>query len=123
MHISQDAGVEQAMADLTLGGCYPAPLKMTNDDNAHFLETEVIPTIGNIQFKHWNKNVGKPSQEYFKGKHAYSIGKPIHKVGAIIGTFKRVLNNSSTPELFYTAMDEKYAELRSLKYSHRLLSN
>ena len=67
--------------------------------------------------------MGKPTQEYFKGKHAYNIGKPIHKVGAIIGTFKRVLNNSSTPELFSTAMDEKYAELKSLKYSHRLLSN
>ena len=96
--------------------------KMTNDDDSHFLETEIIPTIGNIQFKHWNKNVGD-IQEYYKGKHFYSIGPMVHKIGAIIGTFIRIDRNSSNMGLFEKAMQEKARELLSLKYPKTLLLN
>ena len=38
--------------------CYPAPLKLTNEDNDHFLECEVIDKDGLVHFKHGNKNKG-----------------------------------------------------------------
>ena len=124
MHTQNDKNAEQAMADLISGGCYPAPLKMTNDDNAHLLETEVIPTIGNVQFKHWNKNLGSV-QEYYKGRHYHSIdiGPITHKVGAIIGTFTRIDRNCSNMKLFDKAIQEKVQELLSLKYPKKLLLN
>ena len=95
---------------------------MTNDDDKHYLETEIIPTTGNVQFKHWNKNLGK-TQEYYKGKHFYSIGPMTHKIGAIIGTFIRIDRNCSNPKLFEEALQEKVRELLGLKYPKKLISN
>ena len=101
---------------------YPAPLTLTNDDDAHFLETVIIPTIGNIEFKHWNKNLGG-KQEYYKGKHYHSIGQMTHKIGAIQGTFIRIDRNCSNANVFNEAIQEKVTELLGLGYPKKLLQN
>ena len=38
--------------------CYPKELELTEDDNTHFLECEIIPNGTRIESKHWNKNAG-----------------------------------------------------------------
>ena len=121
-HSKFDAGAQDAMTDLVSGGCYPAPLTLTNDDDAHFLETVIIPTIGNIEFKHWNKNLGG-KQEYYKGKHYHSIGQMTHKIGAIQGTFIRIDRNCSNANVFNEAIQEKVTELLGLGYPKKLLQN
>mgnify|MGYP001363374960 CR=1 FL=1 len=121
-HSKFDAGAQDAMTDLVSGGCYPAPLTLTNDDDAHFLETVIIPTIGNIEFKHWNKNLGG-KQEYYKGKHYHSIGQMTHKIGAIQGTFIRIDRNCSNAKVFNEAIQEKVTELLGLGYPKKLLQN
>ena len=97
---------------------------MLSDDNNHFLETEAkVNALGQITFKHWNKNKGN-EQEFYKGKHYNSIGPIQHKIGAVIGTFKRIDRNCSNIKLFQDAIEEKAQELiLHLGYPKKLILN
>ena len=76
-----------------------------------------------ITFKHWNKNKGN-EQEFYKGKHYNSIGPIQHKIGAVIGTFKRIDRNCSNIKLFQEAIEEKAQELiLHLGYPKKLILN
>ena len=55
------------------GECYPG-LNLTNEDNDHYLESEIIQLEGKVHFKHWNKNKKLTQQLYYKGKDFYSVG-------------------------------------------------
>ena len=104
------------------GGCYPQPLKLTNDDDSHYLEVEVVRDnpvdSGNtlpIQFVHWNKNKGLQKQKYYKGKSWHSIDSINTKRGALIGTYTRIDRNTSNKTLYQEALEEKKKELENMK--------
>ena len=120
-----DKGYEhwEALASDYKNNCYPKELELTEDDNSHFLECEIIPNKGRIESKHWNKNAGLSKQIYYKGKHANSIGSIDSKIGAIMGTFLRIKRNCTTNDLFKIALNEKIQELRMIGYSGTTLKN
>ena len=100
-----------------LGGCYPKPLSLSEDDGAHYLECTIHNKGEDLLLQHWNKNEGNESkQRYYKGVHAHSFSETKYKVGALIGTFVRMGRNSSTNELLQTSLKEKCRELKFLQY-------
>ena len=107
------------------GGCYPTPLSLTNDDNTHYLECEVIQGEGDIPilFKHWNKNKGLHKQIFYKGKNWHSTDNIKTKRGAIVGTYIRIDRNTSTKELYNQAVLEKKQELLTLGYPINFINN
>ena len=115
-----DAMIENYTKSFEEGGCYPKPLKLTNDDNSHFLECEVLTNNNNdmlqINFKHWNKNRGLDKQLFYKGKSWHSSDSLHTKRGALIGTYIRMDRNTSDLELYKQAKTEKRLELLTLGY-------
>ena len=83
-----------------VGGCYPAPLSLKQDDGKHYLECTIHNQGDDILLQHWNKNGGDGSkQRFYKGIHAYSYNEKKNKKGAMIGNFMRMAKNSSNNEL------------------------
>ena len=102
--------------------CYPQPLKLTNDDNDHFLECEVLDQDGLVHFKQWNKNKGLNRQLFYKGKDFYSVGPIKQKRATISGAFTRINRNScSTTELWREAVLEKVHEYTTIGYPKEMV--
>ena len=99
--------------------CYPKELSLEGEEGENnFLETAIVNTGKDIKCKHRNKNAGMTTQEFYRGKHAWSYNDERHKMGAMIGTFTRIQRNSSTDELAMLSMMEKIQELQTLQYTH-----
>ena len=100
--------------------CYPEGLSLEGEENENnFLETTIINTTHDINCRHRNKNANMGTQEYYRGKHAWSYNEERHKMGAIIGTFTRIQRNSSRDDLAKLSVREKIQELYMLKYTTR----
>ena len=59
------------------------------------------------------------TQEFYRGKHAWSYNEERHKMGDMIGTFTRIQRNSSTDSLALESIWEKVQELQTLKYTRK----
>ena len=103
-----------------VGGCYPAPLSLKQDDGKHYLECTIHNQGDDMLLQHWNKNGGDGGkQRFYKGIHAYSYNEKRNKRGAMIGNFMRMAKNSSNNELLNTSLREKWRELKYLKYADK----
>ena len=99
--------------------CYPKELSLEGEEGENnFLETAIVNTGKDIKCKHRNKNAGMATQEFYRGKHAWSYNDERHKMGAMIGTFTSIQRNSSTDELAMLSITEKIQELQTLQYTH-----
>ena len=94
--------------------------KLTNEDNDHFLEYEMLRIDGMIHFKHWNKNKNLNKQRYYRGKHFDSVGPVTQKIAMIKSTFTRIARNCSTENLLKEAVQEKIQELTTIGYPEHL---
>ena len=102
----------------TTGACYPAPLSLSADTGDTYLECKIHNKGDEILLQHWNKNEGSEvKQRFYKGAHANSYSDFTHKFGAIIGTLVRMKRNSATDTLLRESLQEKWKELKCLKYS------
>ena len=61
----------------------------------NFLETAIVNTGKDIKCKHRGKNAGMATQEFYRGKHAWSYNDERYKMGAMIGTSTRIQKNLS----------------------------
>ena len=103
-----------------VGGCYPAPLSLKQDDGQHYLECTIHNKGDDMLLQHWNKNEGdRNKQRFYKGIHAYSYNEKKNKRGAMIGNFMRMAKNSSNAELLNASLREKWNELKFLRYSDK----
>ena len=104
----------------TVGGCYPEPLALKQDDGEHYLECTIHNNSKDILMQHWNKNDGNiDKQRFYKGIHAHSYNDRGNKRGAMIGTFMRMARNSSSSELLDRSLREKWRELKFLRYTDK----
>ena len=100
--------------------CYPTALTLEGEDGeTNFLETTIINTKTDIQCKHRNKNAGLSTQEFYRGKHAFSYHDDRHKMGALIGLFQRMRRNTSHHKFMSDCIQEKVQELQQLQYSDK----
>ena len=101
-----------------MGGCYPAPLSLSEDSGDTYLECKIHNKGSTVLMQHWNKNEGSEvHQRFYKGTHALSYSELTHKIGAMIGTLVRMKRNTSTNELLQISLAEKWKELKFLQYS------
>ena len=71
-----------------MGSCQsdPAGLSLEGDGGENnFLETLIINTGNNLECRHRNKNANMGTQEFYRGKYAWSYNDERHKMGAMIG--------------------------------------
>ena len=100
------------------GACYPAPLSLSEDTGDTYLECKIHNKGDEMSLQHWNKNEGSEvKQRFYSGAHAHSYSDFTHKFGAIIGTLVRMKRNSATDMLLQESLQEKWKELKCLKYS------
>ena len=102
--------------------CHPKPDIQLNEDETptHFLETEIIATQTNIEFKHWNKNfesiIKHGKQRVLSGQHPNSYTPRRAMMGTMIGDFTRVMRNSDAKHM-QKAINEKAYEHKWIGHS------
>ena len=113
-------GDHKGIIDSYKKNCYPAGLSLEGDEGENnFLETLMINTGNNLECRHRNKNANMGTQEFYRGKHAWSYNEERHKMGAMIGTFTRIKRNSSNDDLTLESVLEKVQELQTLNYTRK----
>ena len=113
-------GDHKGIIDSYKKNCYPAGLSLEGDEGENnFLETLMVNTGNNLECRHRNKNANMGTQEFYRGKHAWSYNEERHKMGAMIGTFTRIKRNSSNDDLALESVLEKVQELQTLNYTRK----